>query len=242
MGYRDAVRALGDLVAGRPSVRFVHGGQMLQIARDSSAAGTVNHLIQIDRLDALASHVDAGDTVIVDAGAHSGLFSALAARRAPGARIVALEPNPALHPIIEANLDGIEHWSLVPKALTDVVGPVEFLCHERATQASALAQGAAEGWAAGGSQSISVSATTLDSLVEEFGLDHIDVVKLDIQGAEGAAIAGAEKALPSIRKILIEVTFLEPKPERLLGRLAEEFGDPQVIGPVRGGADLLYSR
>jgi FkbM family methyltransferase len=240
-GFRRSFATLRDLQTGASSVRFQLNGRTMRIARDANAAGTISHLLSVDKLQALAQHVDRGDEVIVDAGAHSGLFSVLALERAPSARVVAIEPNPQLLPIIEANLSGENQWDLVPKALSDKAGEVTFYRNPGATQTSALDQTSAETWGTA-SEPITVSATTLDQLASDFDLDHIDVLKLDIQGAEEAVLAAASKILARTSKLLVEVTFLDGNPERLLRILREQFGEPSMVQPVNSGADLLYHR
>jgi FkbM family methyltransferase len=241
-GVREAVPTIMDLRAKREAIRFSLDGGQLWIAWDSGFGMTARHLLGVDSLQRLADHVQPEDTVIVDAGAHSGLFSALVKRRNPTCRVVAIEANPQLHSVIRANLGPYSNWELIPKALSDATGPMSFFVNSGATQTSALSQESAEMFGSQSSERITVDSTTIDSLVTELGIDRIDVLKLDIQGAEARALKGASDFLPRIGKLLIEVTFLDESPEDLLVSLREEFGDPIFVQPVAGGADLLYSR
>lgn len=54
-----------------------------------------------------------------------------------------------------------------------------------------------------GSQAI--PAMTVDGFRELFGLPAPDHIKLDVDGIEGAILRGAEKTLPHVRSILVEV-------------------------------------
>lgn len=241
-GVRKAVPTMLDLRAKREAIRFSLDGGQMWIAWDGGFGMTTRHLLGVDSLQRLADYVQRDDTVIVDAGAHSGLFSALVKRRNPACRLVAIEANPQLHAVIRANLGPYSNWELIPKALSDTTGATSFFVNPDATQTSALSKKSAETFGLQSSEKITVDSTTIDSLATELGLDRIDVLKLDIQGAEARALRGASHFLPRIGKLLIEVSFLDESPEDLLVDLREEFGDPIVVQPVAGGADLVYSR
>lgn len=241
-GLRNAVPTLLDLQRRDTSVRFRRNDTVLRIARETRFSDTVMQLMRSDNLQRLADVVGPADGVVVDAGAHSGLFSALVKRSHADARVVAIEANPHLVPIIRQNLAPFDNWDVVPKVLTNKLGQVTFYCNVSATQVSALDRGSAEAFGTEPAEPISVQSTTLDAIAAEFGLDGIDVLKMDVQGGETRAIAGAVRMLPRIRKLIIEVSFLDARPEILLVRLHEEFGDPTVLQLVAGGADLLYTR
>ena len=51
-----------------------------------------------------------------------------------------------------------------------------------------------------------IDLTTLDKMVEELGLQRVDVIKMDIEGAEVGAIAGAAKTLSRFRPKLAIAT------------------------------------
>jgi FkbM family methyltransferase len=52
-----------------------------------------------------------------------------------------------------------------------------------------------------------VPLTTLDAWAERDGLDRVDVLKLDTQGSELGILQGAERLLPTVRAIEVEVEF-----------------------------------
>jgi FkbM family methyltransferase len=57
---------------------------------------------------------------------------------------------------------------------------------------------------------IQVTTRTIDSICQESGIDKIDILKMDIQGAELHALKGAEKLLQDkkVRLIYTEVSFM----------------------------------
>ncbi len=52
-----------------------------------------------------------------------------------------------------------------------------------------------------------VEVRTLDGWAAEAGVDRVDVLKLDVQGAELEVLQGAERLLPTVRLIEAEVSF-----------------------------------
>lgn len=52
---------------------------------------------------------------------------------------------------------------------------------------------------------IIVKADTLDNIVKELKIDHIDLLKIDIESAEAEAIHGMEETLKITRYLMIEL-------------------------------------
>ena len=52
-----------------------------------------------------------------------------------------------------------------------------------------------------------VDADSLDAVIARLGLDHIDLLKMDIEGAEGMALAGLDRALSDkrVHRVLLEL-------------------------------------
>jgi FkbM family methyltransferase len=111
-----------------------------------------------------------------------------------------------------------EHlWSIEPKAISANVGSAAFC---RIGKGNGHA-----GWGrieAGGETT--VQTTTLDSELDRLGISSVDVLKIDIEGHETAAIEGMNVALADrrIRHILLEVhpeVMAEDECSRMIGRL-----------------------
>lgn len=117
---------------------------------------------------------------IVDAGANIGIFSLLANRLWPDARIVALEIDDGNFEILAANASQIEGMTACKTALWSSVGDLHFVSGEGAQSHSVRAEGAGTGR--------TVSSTTLEQLARDHGLGTIDWLKLDIEGAEAEVV------------------------------------------------------
>jgi FkbM family methyltransferase len=141
----------------------------------------------------------AGD-VVVDAGAHVGLFSIRTSLRHPHARVLAFEPTAANHACLLANVRsyGVEERVTVRRCA--IGGARGFARMRTPTQRSidhrAVAASAADVEA--------VPVLSLDDVVEEAG-GEVAFLKMDIEGGERAAFARARpETLAALRRIALE--------------------------------------
>lgn len=136
-----------------------------------------------------AVRIAPGD-VVFDCGANLGVFSLLAAYR--GAEVFAFEPIPQARTILGQTLalnpDLQERVHVVPYALGDEEKYAEFtvLADTLVGSSMVLPQSG---------RKIRVPVTTVDAFVAAEGLDTVDFVKADIEGAERQMLAGAADTL-----------------------------------------------
>lgn len=131
-----------------------------------------------------------GDSVVVDIGAHIGVYALLAAKYA--ARVIAFEPAPETYRRMRANI--ALNPRLAPKievhqiALSDHPGMLDFYYVESDPWASGLKKPEF------GRQThvISVPAQRLDDVLGE---EQISFLKIDVEGAELEALCGAYRLL-----------------------------------------------
>lgn len=129
---------------------------------------------------------------IVDAGAYIGDTSAYFLSRFPACRLIALEPNPESHLLAERNLAHYQpRVSLMQCALWNVEGTVYLDGHETGATIS--------------KQGVPVVTTTVPRLFEAFGVDRIDLMKMDIEGAEATVLeSGGSGWLSRVGILLLE--------------------------------------
>ena len=154
--------------------------------------GTHEEAIQ----EALAARVRPG-FVVYDVGAHVGFFTLLASRLVGDSGLVyAIEPRPdnleRLRRNVEAN--GARNVEVVAVAASDREGDAAFIMGG-STLEGRLAAGAERSAA-------SVRTATIDALVRD-GMTPPDVIKIDVEGAEGAVIRGASRTIDVRRPILL---------------------------------------
>ncbi|MGI9254419.1 MAG: FkbM family methyltransferase, partial [Thermomicrobiales bacterium] len=148
--------------------------------------------------------------VIVDVGAHHGHGVVDYLANFPGAMVYAFEPAPENAAALAERLAG--HGARVrwfPSAVGDHEGAVVLNLNEHDGTHSVLALGDRANWQTPVQPrgSVEVPLTTLDRFAAEQGIGTIDILKLDIQGGELAALRGAAGLLArgAVRVILCEV-------------------------------------
>lgn len=151
------------------------------------------------------------EPTIVEAGAADGLDTAAFATRFPLGRVVALEPVPHLYREACLRTAQFENVSLVQAALTpqDLETVEMHVDDVLGHSSSILAPGSHLDVfpEISFSQRISVRGLSLDRVVEDFNLQSVDLLWLDLQGLELAVLAqGGSAALARTKLVHLEVS------------------------------------
>lgn len=138
-------------------------------------------------------------STVVDVGANRGDMAARFAQAFPQARVVAVEPNPEIFAGLRARFNGEPRVECVNVALGAATGEADFHVN-RIDATSSLFPRVREArryFAAGDTsmRTLRVPVRTFDELAERHGLSHIDLLKLDTQGAELSIFQGARRLL-----------------------------------------------
>jgi FkbM family methyltransferase len=140
----------------------------------------------------------------LDVGAHAGYFSLVASNRVgPSGRVFAVEPNPrtfsALHRHLTVNAASNVHATMCGLADREGVLVLHMPPSQLDYNATVLPRA---GW-----PRAEVRVRTLDDCVREWNIDRIDLMKIDVEGAEPLVLAGGEVALTRgvVRHAMIEV-------------------------------------
>lgn len=153
-----------------------------------------------DIQDAIVRSLAPG-AVFYDIGANAGFFSAIAARVVGfGGRVYAFEPEPdnleALRDVIALN--GLSRCEALALAVSDLDGELDFQTGGENSFVAHLGPARAPG-----ERTLRVASTTLDTFVR--GHAPPTVVKIDVEGAEGQVLAGAEELIARGTLFLIEL-------------------------------------
>ena len=149
--------------------------------------------------------------VFLDVGAHIGYDTLKASVRVgPSGKVISFEPNPRTLEDLRANI-AASHASNV------IVEPIA--CTDR-EQTLTLYDSTSEGNSGGSSLSLAnadvarkgtlpsytVQGRPIDAVVRELGLNRLDVIKVDVEGAEYLVLRGARETLRRFHpKIVMEV-------------------------------------
>ncbi|MEA5474681.1 FkbM family methyltransferase [Synechococcus sp. CCY9201] len=129
--------------------------------------------------------------LILDVGANRGEYSRLALDICPQARVIAFEPIPSVFAQLEAALGQEPRAELHNAALADSNGEIRFLfdpARTGNTSAVVGVQTAIHGLTA--PEQITASALRLDHFCDSNGVNHIDLLKIDVEGFESQVMAG----------------------------------------------------
>jgi FkbM family methyltransferase len=147
-----------------------------------------------------------GDTFL-DVGAHWGYFSLLAAERVGrGGRVLAVEADPRIYALLSRNaqLNALPQLELLHVAAAARAGTVTLEGYDEAQSNWGISR-VVEGPASDGR--FEVPARALDEVLEERGMREVQLVKMDIEGAETFALAGMARGLAErrYRRLLLEL-------------------------------------
>ena len=140
--------------------------------------------------------------IIIDAGANIGITSVFFASQYPEARIIALEPEGRNYELLRKNIGPYPNIIAVRAALwresgsINVVDPAEGNWGFRTQDKTALIVHPI---------CSAVRAVTLNSLMADLGLEQVDLLKVDIEGAEKEVFASSRDWVQRVRTILIEL-------------------------------------
>lgn len=153
------------------------------------------------------------DPVIFDVGAHVGSVARKYRQAFPLASIYCFEPFPPSFEQLLQNLEGDTRISCHKVALCEKKGRAVLNANVSSSTNSLLATDirGSRYWGEGLLDTMSqvdVDTTTIDCFFYENGISHIDILKLDVQGAEFGVLNGATAEVLSHQKVSLIYTEL----------------------------------
>jgi FkbM family methyltransferase len=139
-------------------------------------------------------------SVIVDAGGYIGLSAAFFAHTYPEAMIIAIEPDARNYELLTLNTARFPNVHAVRAAVWKESGTIS------------LTDPGFGAWGLQVSESFApvtggdlVRAVTIDEIKQEFGLDRIHLLKVDVEGSEKEIFSTADSWISSVDAICIEL-------------------------------------
>ena len=140
--------------------------------------------------------------VFVDAGANFGIYTAMASKAVgETGRVISFEPSTRAFPVLQRNIEinGFKNVLALPVALTDKPGRAR-LYHHPAVGSDALAKDSSfdpDAYAQ------DIHTESLNNILPRCSIERVDVIKMDVQGAEELAMRGASETIRSMRPVIM---------------------------------------
>lgn len=178
--------------------------------------------------------------VVLDVGAGEGIYALVSKCMRPTARVLAFEPLPAAVDVLRRNvaLNGYD-IPCMPVALADFEGTARFYAENPLTNEGSLLGNT------GRAAVCEVPVRTLRSVAEEYALTGIDLIKIDVEGAESAVLVGMGDLLARFRPSLL-VEVLTDKAgadiEQIVASAVPDYQFFDVNDDIRIGPRILRKR
>jgi FkbM family methyltransferase len=236
--FRNGVDLARRYRAGLPAAEAVTWGGT-RLVHPASRGGLAGTILEVwhEGCYTRGFYRPAPGDVVVDAGAHVGMFSILVARACPGCRVVALEPFAENHACLVRNLASAGASNVTPHriALGGAAGQGVMEAVGDRSIDHLLRPGASGGDA--------VPIVTVDGLFDLAGCERLAMFKSDVEGAEHDAFAAAsDGALARIDRIALEYhDNLRPGTLAVLKRRLAPTHDVAVRPTEDRGYGILYA-
>ena len=194
--------------------RFAGGRIYLDVAESPMMLARALGLYEVEKTEALRTFLRPGG-VFVDIGGNKGDFALLAGKLVGASgRVFVFEPAPSNCEWIERSiaLNGYRSIELFPIALGDREGEITLHLSSVSGHHSVVAPRSD-----GTGKAVRVPVRTLDTVLAEHGAPRVDVLKIDVEGADMAVLQGATRTLSANRDLVI---FFDVHPQLGVDALA----------------------
>jgi FkbM family methyltransferase len=166
------------------------------------------HEAWLARVHLLPADLDLRSATVVDLGANEGAFSAGVLAVAPRAHVIAVEPGPAPLERLRARLAHYPNVEIHAVAAARESGSAAFhlTAHDHGSSLLAPLSESRDVLGDGAIVLDTVEVPTL-SLDDLAGDGPVDVLKIDVQGAELDVLRGGTRTLARTRAVLLEMNF-----------------------------------
>jgi len=139
--------------------------------------------------------------VIIDAGANIGLTSLVFANRFPGAKIIAIEPEQSNYDVLEKNIAPYPNVVAVQAAVWNKNGMVNIVDPGLGNWGFQVGNGNEDG----PRNIMQCPGVTIDRIMQDHGVDYIDILKMDIEGGEKEVFEDAAGWIDKVGLLTVEL-------------------------------------
>jgi FkbM family methyltransferase len=211
MNYRaapafSAIKSMQSMIVGDVKVRVAEfDGEFVMSPQSHIFQRLAQHGEYEPELARIFLDAVQPDKDVIDVGANLGFFTCASAKQLKKGKVLAIEPtNGAYGRLIEnVALNQVEERVIIFKGLaSDQGGTSDIHYIEGMEEYSSIEKSVHPAVSGTDMQKISVSAKTIDELVNEHGLNPA-VMKVDVEGAEGMVFKGALSVLREFRPLVL---------------------------------------
>lgn len=217
MSKRDATRLAIALGKKNPSELPI-GSNVFRLRKGTTDLYTFRDVFLQDSMR-FTGDGDLRPSCVVDCGAHIGCASLFFTLRYPGARIVAIEPDRRNFEILSANLGRFDNIVRVNAAVWDTSAKVRIANPGTNPTGLYVEESAKTG-------DTDVRGLTIPEIMEMAEFDRIDILKIDVEGAEQRLFSSPDchKWLSRISVLIVELhDRLRPGCARALYRALDRY-------------------
>ena len=148
--------------------------------------------------------------VIIDGGAFIGFITHRFIKQFKKARVFSFEPNPKVYEKLQSHYKDHERVEAIQAGIGSTNGEMTFQINQRPVTNSFLKANAYHKNNIAGKlrDEVAVPITTIDAVMEKYGLEHIDILKLDVEGFEIEAFKGIKDIHKKVSIIFAEVNLI----------------------------------
>lgn len=137
-------------------------------------------------------------SVIVDCGANIGLATVYLKNKFPNATIIAIEPEPSNFELLKKNTEKYDNIYCLRCGVWNRPTNLRITDHKRGNWGFTVEE-------TDENEPGTIPAISIDEIMHKYNLDHIDILKMDIEGSEQKVFeSNADKWLPFVKVMVVE--------------------------------------
>jgi len=170
-------------------------------------------------------HIYEPGEIVIDVGAHVGVFTLKAAQRK--AIVHAIEPHPDNFKMLVQNVTRNQLKNVICHecGLGEDEGQFKLWLHPNLSGSHSL-RFKREKW-------IAIKLMTLDSFMKEEDIDEVSLLKMDVEGAEPEVLRGAKDSMKNVKEVVVAAYHFSEEAS-IVEAILEVFGfatQTEVAGP-----------
>ncbi|MHC1599054.1 MAG: FkbM family methyltransferase [Candidatus Methanofastidiosia archaeon] len=197
----------GKIIKGDEVLKLKLYGYTFHLQRRCacSSLSTLYEIFEENQHQLLPGFDGSAASVVADVGSNEGFYAMKLKQENPGLKVYSFEPNPNALFLLEKNIkeNDIKNVNIHKCALSDISEQRSFQIVDEITAIGGFRIFGYRPWLdVDRIKRIMVRSFTLDEMLKDE--DHIDILKIDVEGAEYKVLNGAEKTLLKTSNVVVE--------------------------------------